>query len=254
MTGPNESSMSDAVAVVTGAGSGLGAAIANRLSAAGASVVLVDLDAGAATAVASALPAERTTVVQADVSDESDVDRYMAEAIARFGRLDKFVNNAGVLGSRTLLADTSVADYERTMGINARGAFLGLRAAIRQFHLQGGGGAIVNIASVAGQHGSRNIGPYVASKHAVIGLTRTAALEVALDGIRVNAVCPGAMETALLTADDQPWDIRERMLEIIPMRQIGDPRDVAALAVWLLTDEAAFVTGSILNVDGGQTA
>lgn len=242
------------VAVVTGAGSGLGRAVATGLSRQGAAVSLLDLDPGRLAAVAADLPGGRTLTTVADAADEDAVAGFYSATISRFGAVDIAVNNAGVLGARGPIAELSLGDYERTMATNARSVFLGLRAAIRQMLRQPSGGAIVNVASVAGLHGSAGVAPYAASKHAVIGLTRSAALEVAGTGIRVNAVCPGVMDTGLLAAEGQPADIRDRMVSVIPMRRIADPAEVAGLVIWLCGDEATFATGSVMSVDGGQTA
>jgi len=238
-------------AIVTGAGSGIGARIATLLAGSGARVALVDIDTAAAERVAAELPGGDAIVVGADASTEAGTARYLDAAVKAFGRVDLFANNAGILGKPGLLVDASVADYEHTMGVNLRGAFLGLRDVIRQMLRQNHGGAIVCTASIAGLRGVPGAGLYSASKFALISMTRTAAREYGGKGIRVNAICPAATETNFSVLTNQQ---KSAYTSLIPMGRLGAADDMARAAVWLLSDGAGYVNGAILPVDGGQTA
>ena len=244
------------VAVVTGGASGIGAATAHRLAREGAHVVVVDANATGAAEVAEALPGE-ALAVEADVSREEDVDRYLAAAVERFGRVDLHHLNAGLAGTIAPLPDVAMEDFDRVLAVNLRGVFLGLRAAFRQYAVQGGGGAIATTASIAGLRGAADLFPYHASKHAVIGLTRGAAVYGGPLGIRVNAVAPGIVPTGLLSQPpgEAPGaaGLEQRAL-IAPLRRAGTADEIAAVVAFLLSDEAAFLTGEIVSVDGGATA
>ena len=244
------------VAVVTGGASGIGAATAHRLAAEGASLIVVDTNAGGAAQVAESLPGEALGV-QADVSVEADVDRYMEAAVGRFGRVDLYHLNAGIAGTIAPLPDVSAEDFDRVLAVNLRGVFLGLRAAFRQYALQGGGGAIATTASIAGLRGAADLFPYHASKHAVIGLTRGAAVYGGPLGVRVNAVAPGIVPTGLMSQPTGeapgPGGLEQRA-RIAPLRRAGTAAEIASVVAFLLSDEAAFLTGEIVSVDGGAAA
>ena len=248
----------DKVAVVTGAAAGFGLAVSTRLTKEGARVVMVDRAADAlherAAALAGAVP------VVADVSREADVDSYVDRAVQHHGRVDLFFNNAGIEGRWAPMTELSVDEFDSVMAVNTRGVFLGLRAVLRVMKPQGSG-AIVNTASMAGIRGGPTNAPYVASKHAVVGLTRCAALEGAPYGIRVNGIAPGHIDTRMardLTAQLDPADPRsvyERVAASVPLgKRYGTADEVANLVVWLLSDEASYMSGSTHLIDAAVNA
>jgi len=246
------------VAVVTGAAAGFGLAVSLRLAAEGARVVLVDRAADPLAEAAAAI--ENSLPVVADVSQEADVESYVQAAVARYGQVDLFFNNAGIEGRLAPMTELSVDDFDRVMAVNCRGVFLGLRAVLRVMKEQGSG-AIVNTASMAGIRGSAAFAPYVASKHAVVGLTRSAALEGAPFGIRVNAVAPGHIDTRMgrdLTAQINPADpesVYRQTAARVPLgKRYGTANEVAGCVLWLLSDEASYVSGSTQLIDGALNA
>lgn len=243
------------IAVVTGAGNGLGRASAIRLAAAGANVVVVDINGDAAETVAASL--DRASIaVQADVSDESQVQHYVDAAITRFGRIDLHHLNAGIFGTFAALPDIPVDDFDRVMNVNVRGQFLGLRAAFRQFAAQESRGSIVVTASIASITGSADLLPYQTSKHAVVGLIHGAAMYGGPLGIRVNGVAPGIVPTDLFAAAATTAGGKndmERRASTTPLRRAGTADEIAAVAEFLLSDGAAYVTGQILSADGGAS-
>ncbi len=242
------------IALVTGAGSGIGRGIARRFAAEGASLVLSDMaEAGLRETIALITEAAgRVIPVVGDVALRTDAERMVEAAVTAWGRLDIVVNNAGISGSRqaTLAHLTPDEEWERVMAVNVGGVFRVASAAIRQMLTQGQG-TIINIASAAGFVPFPARAVYNASKGAVISFTRALAVDYAPDHIRVNAICPGMVETNMTRWRLEIPELRQQVLDMTPWGRIGTPEDIAAAAVYLASDEADFVTGHMLVIDGG---
>jgi NAD(P)-dependent dehydrogenase (short-subunit alcohol dehydrogenase family) len=242
-------------AIVTGGGGDIGGACARLLASRGARVLIVDADLAAAERVATDINQRAEDAAEAeaaDVSVSADVRRYVASA-AVHGPIDMVVHAAGVAGPAAQLPDFDETDFDRVMAVNARGTFLGLKCALPRMR---DGGAIVNVASVSGIAGYPMVAAYVASKHAVIGLTRTAALEGAPRGIRVNAVCPGPVEGRLMAAaaGGQRFAPHEDpFLRGVPLARYGTPDEIAETIGFLLSPAAGFISGAAITIDGGLT-
>jgi len=253
--------LSGRVAIVTGAGVGIGKAVALELARAGAHVVAVEIDAalGKAAAEAAAALGPRSLAIEADVGDLASIDRMVERTVATFGRIDILVNNAGVT-RRAYIMDLTEADWDRIMRVNAKGVFFCLQRVAREM-IPRKSGTIINIASIAGKgYAGTSNAIYAASKGSVISLTRTAAQQLARHNINVNAICPGTTVTALseanvaLRAREEGVSVDEmkrRRNSAIPLGRPNDPEDVAALAVFLASPGARNITGQSLNVDGG---
>jgi NAD(P)-dependent dehydrogenase (short-subunit alcohol dehydrogenase family) len=240
------------VALVTGAASGIGRASALALAQAGASVVVADVDAeGGEESVALVERAGGTALFcRTDVSQADDVEGLVAMAAERFGRLDIAHNNAGILGKPALTAEYPEEEFDRLLAINLKGVWLCMRYEIPKM-LEQGGGAIVNTASSAGLVAMPALPAYVASKHGVAGLTKAAALDYAKSGIRVNAVCPGFIDTPLV---QRAGATQAGADKYVPTGRIGRPEEVAEAVLWLCSDAASYVTGALLSVDGAMVA
>lgn len=241
------------VALVTGAASGIGQASAHAFAAAGAAVAVVDLDATAAARVARAIEACGGTAraFGCDVSSPESVESTVSAVVSAFGRLDCAHNNAGISPRTGNTVDCRVDLWNAIVGVNLTGVFLCMKAEIPHI-IASGGGAIVNTSSGAGINGIPNQPAYVAAKHGVVGLTKSAALEFVLDGVRVNAVCPGTTMTGMVRGGIEAGKYTEEaMAALCPMKRIADPSEIAAAVVWLCSDAASFVNGAILPVDGG---
>jgi len=254
------------VALVTGGGHGIGRASAIRLAQEGAHVVVADLDADAASQVAGSLATE-SAAAGGSIASEADTDAWLELAVSRFGRVDLYHLNAGISGSFARLPDLTVEDFDAVMSVNLRGTFIGLRAAFRQFERQAGrgsdrgsgqagGGAVCVTASIASLRGSADLLPYQTSKHGVLGLVHGAAVYGGPLGIRVNAVAPGIVPTELFAASaGAPGGMNDMQARAAttPLRRAGTPDDIAGVAAFLLSDDAAYITGEVVSADGGAT-
>jgi NAD(P)-dependent dehydrogenase (short-subunit alcohol dehydrogenase family) len=248
-------SFENKVALVTGAASGLGLATAKAFAAAGASVVLADCNEPAARSAAGELTAQgaKAIAVVCDVSEDDQVEAMVEQAVATFGRLDAAYNNAGIQNVLAETADSPRDDYDRVLAINLRGVWSCMKFELQQMRSQGSG-AIVNCSSLGGLIGGSRRGTYHAAKHGVIGLTRSAALEYATRGIRVNAVCPGMIQTPMsdqMIAAGQGEELDRMLTTFVPMGRLGRPEEIADAVLWLCSAAASYVTGQSISVDGG---
>ena len=246
--------LKDKIAIVTGAGSGIGAASALRFAAEGAAVVAADIRLRKAQETVDAIVAAggHATAVEVDVADAASVSAMVDAATATYGGLDVLFNNAGTLRPGSAV-DLSVEDWDLVMGVNVRSVFLGVKYAVPVMAARGGG-SIVNTASISGFHGDGGAVVYAASKAAVVNLTRAMAVDHAHQGIRVNAVCPGTIETPPVKRMLQVDGWLELNQKAHALGRLGRPDEIAAAAVWLASDESSFVTGESLLVDGGLRA
>ncbi len=244
------------VAVITGAGSGIGRAMAERFVAEGAAVVVADLVEERVQAVASALQQAggRVHPFVGDVGSPEDAERMIDGALGAFGRLDILCNNAGIMDGVTPAGDVPLELWERVLRVNLTGPFLACRKAIPIMRAQGGG-VILNTGSIGGLHGGRAGAAYTASKHGLVGLTRNIAYMYAADGIRCNIICPGAVETAIgLGGEPNAFGLARLQLGMGTMPRVAKPEEIASVAAFLASDEASYVNGAVIVVDGGWTA
>ena len=243
-------------AIITGAAGGIGAALAERLSSKAVNVVLVGRHTEKLTELAHRLELNdsNSLVVEADVSRQADVDNYVRLSVEKFGRIDYFSNNAGIEGKFALVEELSAKDFDEVYQVNERGVFLGLRAVLPHMKRQRSGSIVVT-ASLASLWGLPRLGAYISSKHAIVGLTKVAALEAAEEGVRINAVLPGMINTGMMRRiEDASGDAERSRLDFeaaAPMKRYGEPAEVASVIEFLFSDAASFVTSSLYTVDGG---
>ena len=244
------------VALITGGGSGIGRATAVTFAKEGATVVVADVntEGGEGTVRAIKEADGEGLFVHADVSKSPDVKALVDKAVETYGRLDCAFNNAGILGTNALTPDAAEENWDSVISVNLKGVWLCMKYEIPQM-LKGGGGAIVNTSSLFGLVGSECLSAYVASKHGVAGLTKTAALEYAQKDIRINAVCPGTIHTPMYerVVAGNP-EVEAQFIALEPTGRLGTPEEVAEAVVWLCSDAASFVTGHVMSVDGGRFA
>jgi NAD(P)-dependent dehydrogenase (short-subunit alcohol dehydrogenase family) len=241
-------------AIVTGAASGIGAAISRDLARFGATVILADMDVAGMTTVAGKIEAAGGKALRhkTDISDAANVADLVAFAVAQTGGLHLMVNNAGIGGPTLPVGDYPLEGWQKVIDVNLNGVFYGMRYALPEM-VKAGGGSIVNMASILGSVGFASSGAYVAAKHAVVGLTKTAAIEYAKDNVRVNAVGPGFINTPLLEKNLDA-DTLAGLAGLHPIGRLGTAEEVSALTCFLLSEQASFITGSYHLVDGGYTA
>lgn len=259
MSGPDPSARP--VAFVTGGGSGIGRAAAVALAQQGAAVVVADADGQLAAEVAAVIAEDggRALATKVDVSRESEVQASLDATISEFGKLDSAVNCAGIQGDLAAVEDCTFENWQRTLAVNLSGVFLCLREEVRRMLACGRGGSIVNIGSNFGLVGREGMAPYCASKHGLIGLTKSVALDCAKHNIRVNAVCPGPtrtpmVEKVLAESPERADELIAAATAMVPLGRMGEAPEVAAAISWLCSDAASFVTGVALPVDGGFVA
>lgn len=247
------------VAVVTGGAGGIGKAVGKLFVAEGADVLLVDLDESALKSACEEIGSNKASYCVADVTKSEDNHQVIATAEERYGGVDIFLANAGIEGDVTPITEYDEARFDQVMAVNVKGPFLGLQASIPAIAKRGGGSIIIT-SSVAGINGAANVAPYVTSKHAVIGMMKSAAKECAPMNIRVNTVNPSPVETRMMRSLESGFGgenaemIRERMRNNIPLGRYAEAEDIAKIMLFLASDDAEFVTGSVYMADGGSTA
>lgn len=251
--------LKDKTAIVTGGSGGIGLAVGERFAKEGAKVLLVDLNEQALQQAIASIGSDAVSYCVADVTQPDQVEHYVQQAVDRYGRIDAFINNAGIEGEVKPIPDYSIDTFDQVMAVNVRGVWLGMKYVIPQMQKQASG-SIILTSSVAGIKGTPGISAYTASKHAVIGLMRTAALECATSNIRVNTVNPAPIHTRMIRsleeqfAPGDPEQARQGRMQRIPLKRYGEPEDVANLMLFLASDESQYCCGGVYMVDGGTSA
>ncbi len=253
------SRLENKIAIITGGAAGIGLATAKRFVAEGAKVMLVDVQAEALASAVAELGDDVAAFHVADVSQEEDVKAYVAQTIERYGRIDVFFNNAGIEGDVSYLTDYALDTFDKVMAVNVRGVWLGLKYVISEM-LKTGGGSIICTSSLAGLKGSSRLSPYSASKHAVVGMMKSVALEYASKNIRVNTINPAPIATRMIASIESGFApgsediVKEKMKASVPMRRYGSPEEVADLVLFLASDESSYTSGTCFPIDGGMSA
>jgi NAD(P)-dependent dehydrogenase (short-subunit alcohol dehydrogenase family) len=245
--------MQGKTAIITGGGSGFGRETAIKLAQRGANISVVDVskEQGEETVKLCKQLGTDAIFIEADVSKVEDVKRYVSQTVERFGKIDLFFNNAGISGSGVRTLDCSEEEFDAIVNVNLKGAFYGLKYVVNEM-LKTGGGSIVNTASLGGIVGMPTLGPYSATKHGIVGLTKTIAGEYGRDNIRINAIAPGTNETPMVKAF--PPEAIKAMGEAVPMGRLGQPHEVGNVVAFLLSDEASYIHGAVISIDGGSAA
>ena len=240
-------------AIITGGGSGFGRETALKLAQEGTNISIVDLsqEKGEETVQLCKKLGSDAVFIQANVSQVEDVKKYVTQTVDRFGKIDLFFNNAGISGSGVRTLECSIDEFNEIVDVNLRGVFYGLKFVVNEM-LKTGGGTIVNTASLGGLVGMPTLGAYSATKHAVIGLTKTIAGEYGRENIRINAIAPGTNETPMVKAF--PPEAIKEMAEAVPMGRLGQPHEVADVVAFLLSDKSSYIHGSVISIDGGSAA
>ncbi|PWA12158.1 oxidoreductase [Pueribacillus theae] len=246
------------IVLITGAAGGIGKETARLFHEQGAKLVLVDLDKNALEKIAFELNLKDYLLFPADVRNEVDVKSFVQASVSKYGKIDVFFNNAGIVGRYGQVTEISTDDFEKVMSVNVKGVFYGLKHVL-DVMIKQKSGSIVNTSSIAGLKGSPGLAPYSASKHAVIGLTKTAALEVGEDGIRVNAICPAPVNTQMMRSLDaikypnNPLRAKEEYEKRIPIKRYSEPNEIAELVLFLSSEKASYITGGCYQIDGGSS-
>ncbi len=245
--------MQKKTAIITGGGSGFGREVALKLARKGTNISIVDLskENGEETVRLCKELGGDAIPIQADVSKVEDVERYVTQTVDHFGKIDLFFNNAGISGSGVRTIECSVEEFNAIVDVNLKGVFYGLKFVVNEM-LKTGGGVIVNTASLGGLVGIPTLGAYSATKHAVVGLTKTIAGEYGRENIRINAIAPGTNETPMVKAF--PKEAIKAMAEAVPMGRLGQPHEVADVVCFLLSDESSYIHGAVISIDGGVVA